>query len=192
VSLTEAEFRVLFDGHHMALRAYVARRVPNPTDVEDVVIEVFSVLWRRREDLPTEPIDRRMWLYGIARLTLANHRRSAARSDRLRTRLAAQTNLNANSAEADDLTDTSIALTALARLGENDQELIRLAFWEELSHAEIARIVDTSTPNVAVRLHRAKRRLRREFNHDVQEPRNSGQVVVETSTALVRDEETKQ
>jgi RNA polymerase sigma-70 factor (ECF subfamily) len=191
VSLTEAEFRALFDEHHKPLRAYVARRVPNPTDVEDIVIEIFAVLWRRRHELPTGSSDKRMWLYGVARNTVANHRRGSARSDRLQRRVAALACRSPVPADADDLADASVALEALACLSENDQELIRLALWEELTHAQIAQVIQTSTPNVAVRLHRAKRRLRREFHRRMQEAGNSGQVVVEMSTVLTRDEETK-
>jgi len=191
MGLTEAEFRGLFDDHHWPLRAYVSRRVPNPADAEDVVVEIFSVVWRRRDDLPTAPSDRRMWLYGVARLTVVNHHRSTSRFDRLNVRLAAQASPTPVVFEVDEIADTSVAMEALALLGESDKELIRLAVWEEFSHAEIAKVIGTSTPNVAVRLHRAKRRLRREFDRLVQGSSGNGQVVGEVSTELTTEEETR-
>ena len=82
-------------------------------------------------------------------------------------------------------------MEALAGLGESDRELIGLAVWEELAHAQIAMVIGTLTPNVAVRLHRAKCRLRREFHHLGKEVRDSGHVLVEMSTVSTRDEEMK-
>ena len=189
MDLTEAEFRSLFDEFYVPLRAYVARRVPNASDAEDVVVEIFSVVWRRRTDVPSAPSDRRMWLYGVARLTVVNQRRSSARSARLRHRVAAQAATTQSNHDPDDPPGAATAMEALSSLRENDQELIRLSVWEEFTHAEIAEVVRTSTPNVAVRLHRAKRRLRREFHRLMQEADEAGQVAVEMSTALTGDEE---
>ena len=189
MGMTEAEFRSLFNEFHMPLRTYVARRVPNSSDAEDVVVEIFAVVWRRRSDVPSAPTDRRMWLYGVARLTVANQRRSSTRSERLRQRVAAHAATTPSTHDTDDPLDAAAAMEALSRLRENDQELIRLSVWEEFTHAEIAAVVGTSTPNVAVRLHRAKRRLRREFHRLMQAEDEAGQVSVEMSTALTGDEE---
>ncbi|MDF2806481.1 MAG: polymerase subunit sigma-24 [Cellulosimicrobium sp.] len=48
---------------------------------------------------------------------------------------------------------------ALARLGPDDQELLRLVAWEELARDEIALVLGISRAAVRVRLHRARRRL---------------------------------
>ena len=58
-------------------------------------------------------------------------------------------------------------LSALSRLREGDQELLRLAVWEELSHREIGLVVGCSEATVAVRLHRARGRLGKEIEKDL-------------------------
>ena len=56
-----------------------------------------------------------------------------------------------------------VMLAALARLRVQDQEILRLAWWEELPHTEIAEILGCS-PNAAThRVQRAARRGAKEY-----------------------------
>lgn len=54
-------------------------------------------------------------------------------------------------------------LSAAARLSETDQELLRLTLWEEVASSEAAQILGISANAVKQRIHRAKKRLAREF-----------------------------
>ena len=145
----------LFEAHHRVLLAYAARRCATLDDAEDVVAEVFVVAWRRLETVP-EGDAAVLWLYGVARRTVANHRRGGARQARLRDRMKATT---PRPPVTDVPTDDGAALEALARLSSSDQELLRLVAWEELTHAEIAQVLDISVNAVAIRLHRARQRF---------------------------------
>ena len=53
--------------------------------------------------------------------------------------------------------------SALSQLRRGDQEVLRLATWEELPHAEIAEILGCSRHAVDQRIHRATRRLARKL-----------------------------
>jgi RNA polymerase sigma factor (sigma-70 family) len=55
-------------------------------------------------------------------------------------------------------------LEAASRLGRADQEILRLAGWEELPHDEIAHVLRISVAAVAQRFSRAKKRLAREYD----------------------------
>jgi RNA polymerase sigma-70 factor (ECF subfamily) len=144
----------LFEAHHRALLAYAGRRTPTLTDAEDVVAEVFLVVWRRLDDLP-EGEAALPWLYGVARKTIANQRRGRFRRARLHERLVQTSERTTAPAP----TGGEPALAALERLGESDRELLRLVAWEELSHAEIAKVLGISVNAVAIRLHRARGRF---------------------------------
>ncbi len=48
---------------------------------------------------------------------------------------------------------------ALDELGDVDREILRLAAWEDLPHAQIAEVLDLTVSAVSVRLHRARGRL---------------------------------
>src|SRR3954465_7513757 len=71
-----------------AVLGYALRRSASREDALDVVAETFAIAWRRRADLPGEADEVRPWLFGIARLGLANSLRSAHRAGRLGRRLA--------------------------------------------------------------------------------------------------------
>jgi RNA polymerase sigma-70 factor (ECF subfamily) len=95
---------------------------------------------------------------------LANQRRSTRRradlSARLRSHHAEPVETESQVLAADDRRSV---LAALDRLKDSDREILRLAAWEELSHREIATIVECSEASVAVRLHRARNRLGKEI-----------------------------
>lgn len=99
------------------------------------------------------------WLYGIARRVLANHYRSTDRQRRLEERLAAER------APVGPVTEDGpqVVRDALARLKPDDREILTMAAWDEMSNSEIAAAVGLTPSAVAVRLHRAKKRLTREL-----------------------------
>jgi RNA polymerase sigma-70 factor (ECF subfamily) len=150
--------RDLFEAHHDALLAYAVRRTSSLTDAEDVVADAFLVAWRRIDDVP-DGDEARLWLYGVARRTIGNQRRGLRRRLRLQARMEATAERTSNPAPA----DSEPALEALSRLPGNDQELLRLVAWEDLSHAEIAIVLGISPNAVAIRLHRARAKFEQEL-----------------------------
>ncbi|MET0426846.1 MAG: sigma-70 family RNA polymerase sigma factor [Actinoplanes sp.] len=71
--MTEAEqsFRSLHAQTYEDLMRFVRRRVP-PSDAEDVLAAVFTIVWRRLDQVPA---DARPWLFAVARNVLANQAR---------------------------------------------------------------------------------------------------------------------
>ncbi len=143
----EERFQEIYRRHRPAVVAYARRRVPADA-VEDVVSETFLVCWRKLDGVPEEPLP---WLYAVARNTLANQRRAAARQT---TRAIVET-----SGEAVFEGDPALG-AAFSRLSERDQEVLRLVAWEGLSLREAATVLGCSTVACRVRFHRAKNRLR--------------------------------
>lgn len=159
--LAEIRFRQLYADHGRAILAYALRRVADPDDAADVLAETFLVAWRRCADVPGGDAAR-LWLFGVARNTLANQRRAEHRrtrlTERLRADLAAADLLQAPPEHGDEA-----ALAALARLDPADREILRLTAWEELTPAQAGRVLGLSPVAARSRLHRARRRLRREL-----------------------------
>lgn len=156
VNDAELRFTALYDTHAQAVSSYLARRLPAP-DRGDALAEVFTVLWRKIDDVPDKA---RPWLFGIARKVAANQVRAGGRASRLRQHLAAQP-----SPAAGDFVDASNTATDLARafeeLRESDREVLRLLAWDGLSVSDAAQALRCSSAAVVTRLHRARRRLRR-------------------------------
>ena len=70
--------------------------------------------------------------------------------------------ISARAPEDAETSDQVLAVRgALARLRPADQEILRLVTWEELSHREVATALGVSLNAVAIRFHRARKRLER-------------------------------
>ncbi|MFG2828059.1 RNA polymerase sigma factor [Streptomyces sp. NPDC048434] len=157
---TDDAFAEAYRAHYWAVSRFVARRLDGQAhEVEEVVAEVFSIAWRRRAELPDAPLP---WLYGVARNCLANTVRGMGRYRRLLHRLgnheAAHRRQTVESPDAER--PGSWVHEALARLSPADQEVLRLTAWEELTIEELAVTLGCGQSAAAMRLHRARGRLR--------------------------------
>ena len=149
-----AAFEAVFDAYWPRVLAYALRRIANAADAEDIAAETFVVAWRRLAELPggaaTLP-----WLYAVTRRIVANQPRRNERLTRLRFRLRAESSAPSAATSA----ESPAALTALGRLRRDDQEILKLLAWEELTHAQIAHVLGLSPNAVAIRVHRARARF---------------------------------
>jgi RNA polymerase sigma-70 factor, ECF subfamily len=152
--IREADFAALFSAHFDSLLAYTRRRTPQLADAEDAMAETYIVAWRRFADLPADAGEQRLWLFGVAYRVIANQRRATGRRLQLTDRLKAA--LMPPSPPSSALTHV---VDAMATLPDGDQEVLRLAAWEELSHAEIGLVLEITPNAAAIRLHRARKRL---------------------------------
>ena len=154
----QERFRRLYVGQFDPLLGYALRRVDRSEDAADVVADTFLVAWRRLDDVP-EGDEARLWLYGVARRTLANHRRGAGRRTALGERLR-QDLATAVPDHAPAVTEQETLRAALLRLADRDREVLELAAWEGLEPREIAEVLGISPIAVRSRLSRSRARLR--------------------------------
>ena len=147
----------LFRRHHAAVAAYARRRAPRDA-ADDVVATTFLVAWRRLDDVPSDSLP---WLLAVARNVVATQRRGSRRRGALRLRLE-RAGAGASPPSAVEEPAGRVA-AALGRLSANDREAITLIAWDGLRPAEAATVLGQSPATFRVRLHRAKRRLRREL-----------------------------
>jgi RNA polymerase sigma-70 factor, ECF subfamily len=144
----------LFNTHGAAVRAYALRRLGpgGSASADDVVSEVFAVAWRRIDAVPDGA--ELPWLLGCARRLVLHVHRRARRDAALVGKLKALATGAAVPATSDP-----VLAEALASLGERDREALLLIAWEGLSVSEAAVALGCSRGALAVRLHRARRRL---------------------------------
>ena len=138
------------------LRRYVVRRTA-ADQVDDVLADVFLVVWRRLDDVPAD--EALPWCYGVAHLCLANAHRSERRRLELVDKLERQP-------QAPAPADDPELAEALAQLSETDRELVRLWAWEQLPPAEIGAVLGMSANAVSLRLSRARRKLQTLLRQD--------------------------
>ncbi len=174
----------LWERHREPLRRLIGLRLDRAlerrVDASDVVQEVLLKANQRLPEYLRNPaLPFHLWLRQIARDHIIDehrrHRVAARRSlDRERS-LAAPEYLDRSSIElAAQLRDPNLTPAAavlrhelerrfheaLARLDENDRELIVMRHFEQLSNSEVARLLDVSEPAAGMRHLRALRKLR--------------------------------
>ena len=159
----EIKFRELYKRWHRAVLAYFERRLPR-SDAYDATEDVFLVAWRRLSDVPDDD-GALPWLFGAAHNVLLNQQRSVRRWRRLTSRLAYEPVLPVSNPGQliVDRAEQEAVVAALNGLSFRDREVLRLAYWEEMPHAQIADVLECSTGAVGVRVHRAIRRLKKDL-----------------------------
>ena len=154
----EQRFREVYDATYVDLLRFVRRRV-HPSHAEDVVSDAMLVAWRRLGDLPADLSGARAWLFGIARNTIRNARRSEERYAAVAVRIA-DTPLDPG--DHPELVAHRVDLAAAwPRLSATYQEAIALSVLDGLSAPEAAVVLGISATAFRLRLSRARRTLRR-------------------------------
>jgi RNA polymerase sigma factor (sigma-70 family) len=145
-------FERLYRENYEPILGYAQRRT-GADDAADVLAETFLVAWRRLDTVP-DGEEARLWLYGTARLILANHERARRRRGRLDQRLREVAEPVAAAGGG-----RGVLAAAFVRLSAHDRELLSLAAWEGLDAKQIGNVLGCSANAARIRLHRARRRL---------------------------------
>jgi RNA polymerase sigma factor (sigma-70 family) len=137
--------------------AYVAYRVGDGPDAEDVTSETFERALRYKDSYDSRKGEPLAWLIGIARRCIE--------SRPARLEFAGEVPDLAESGSLEEQTVRRLALSAaVERLEERDRELIALRYGADLTARQIAELLDLRTNAVEVALHRALNRLRASFD----------------------------
>ena len=156
----ERAFAVAFERWAPLVHGLALRRLPD-ADAQDVVQAVFVSAWRTRAGY--DP-DRALpgWLVGIARHRIADAVAARQRSPELSASGgpdgAGEEPAVADAADA--AADRIVLLAELERLGEPQRTVLRMAFFDDLTHVQIAERTDLPVGTVKSHVRRSLRRLR--------------------------------
>lgn len=172
-SLDESEcFAEIFDRHVSSIHGYLARRTGSER-ADALVGEVFRVAFETRHRYQLQRPDALPWLYGIASNVLRQSRRTERRQDRVATKLATFSRVDADPGDSsEDLLrreHLSEVMGAVMALPDADRETLLLYAWEELTYDEIAETLDVPLGTVRSRLNRARTRIREQLDAAGQE-----------------------
>ena len=154
----------LFDHFAPRLNSYLLRLGADPAQAEELVQDTMATLWRKAELFDGSKSSVGTWLYRIAR----NRRIDLLRRGREDELDEETSNAIIDTAAAPDEVLDGVQLQSVVRLSmsclPNEQlDLIRLAFFEGLSHTEIADRTGLPLGTVKSRIRLAFARLRREI-----------------------------
>ncbi len=140
--------------------AYVAYRIGDGPDAEDITSETFERALRYRESYDAARGEPAAWLIGIARRVLTDRARPAVDPTPDPPAVAASENVEQEAVERLTLA------AAVAELDEHDRELIALRYGADLTARRIGELLEMRTNAVEVALHRALARLRTSLERD--------------------------
>jgi RNA polymerase sigma-70 factor (ECF subfamily) len=157
-----ATTEVLWDAFHQRLRAYVARRVENPADVDDIVQDIFVRIHERIDSVEHEE---RVyaWMYQIARHSIIDYYRAPRRRRERPGADAELNNIQAPDLDADDLSaveELTRCLTPLFdQLTPSYRDALELTEFKGLTQREAASAQQISVSGLKSRVQRGRRQL---------------------------------
>ncbi len=155
---SSAGFAELFDAYYDRIYAYAYRRIGVRTTAEDVAASVFEDALRGIKRLKWQGKPIVAWLYRIASRRVADLRRRPLLESDGRENVVVSIEGPVESLERAE--ECLAVHTGLGRLAAKDREIIRLVFFDELDASEVAAVLNCTTNNAYVRLHRALKHLR--------------------------------
>src|SRR5262245_7080386 len=158
----------LYDIYYPQIFRHCLRRLFLRSVAEDLTSDVFlAVAGQIRDFAGITHDDFVRWIHAIATGVINAYLRQSQRRSRLLDEAARQkavhiVDLSANSDSLSAL-DWPRVYETLLKLGPRDQSIVTLRFFEDMSHDQIAGILDMRPGAVRTALARALEKLRREF-----------------------------
>ena len=159
-------FARLFEHFAPRLKAYLMMAGAPPGAAEDFAQDAMLTVWRKAELFDSTKARAATWIFTIAR----NRRLDVLRQDARRTPMP-EIELSQDEPERPDQIlsmsqDAARLKTAMTRLSADQIEVLRLAFFQDNPHSEIARRLDLPLGTVKSRIRKAMIKLRTLLDDD--------------------------
>lgn len=141
------------------------RSLGDRTDAEDVTQQVFISAWKGRHTFDGSRSTLSAWIVGIAKHRIADAHEARARVRRLDEALVAEASA-APEVVDDDLAERVMVAEELGRLEPVPRRVMQLAFYDQLSHSQIAEVLGLPIGTVKSHVRRSLTRLRTRWEVD--------------------------
>lgn len=162
----EAEaLREAYERYGAAVAHLAMSSLASAADAEDVTQAVYIAAWQGRETFDPARGSLLGWLMGITRRKAIDQLRERGRQDR--TAEAARQYLPRDAGEdVDVVADRLLVADELSRLPAEQRRVLTLAFYDDLSHQQIAALTRMPLGTVKSHLRRGLTRLRQRWEVD--------------------------
>lgn len=136
----------------------VARRgVGNEHDAADVTQAVFVAAWQGRQGFDPGSGSLPGWLLGITRRKVADHFRAQGRNPEPREELPEEIS---SDPAVETVIDRVLLADELSRLGDPQRRILELCFYQDMTHAQVASLLDLPLGTIKSHVRRSLGRLR--------------------------------
>ena len=150
-----ARIEELFRRYGGGVGSYLYARVGDVDLAEQITSSVFLIVAQRIEQCKRSPAG---WIYSIVRSELARYFRDRKTTVTLSPAILDAALTPAETAERREM--QARMTTALTQLGDEQQRIVYMKFFQNMPNVEIAEILGMTAGNVGVVIHRAVKRLR--------------------------------
>ena len=146
---------------------YIGFRINNHFDAEELASLVFEkAIGNWKSYNPAFPAE--AWLIGIAKNTVTDYLRQKKRKHFVA--LDSIIELVSPGRQPDEVAvmndENRLLIAAMAKLKDQERQILSMKFATDLRHSEIAQLLSISSSNVGVIVHRALKRLRKFINEE--------------------------
>jgi RNA polymerase sigma-70 factor (ECF subfamily) len=155
--------RVLYERYGRIVYSFAFRFVRDPGLAEECTQDVFLALWRRASGFDPSRAKPSTWMLAVARNRAIELGRRRSRRPALAAEAVAETdddNAPDPAAVAVEVDRAERVALALAELPPEQREVVSLAYFDQLSHSEIAELIGIPLGTVKGRMRLALERLR--------------------------------
>lgn len=153
-------FAAVYDRLSPRVYGFLLKLLGNRTDADDVLQETFLQVWNQAERFDPTRANVNGWMLMIARSRAADRLRKRSASKRAAESVS-EPAVSSDPGEKLEAADTAgQVLAALSRIPPEQGDLIRLAFYDGLTHEQIARKLGLPLGTVKTRIRLGMMRLR--------------------------------
>lgn len=164
-----ASFGKLYDYYFPKVYAFVASKVHNKSDAEDITSEIFIKVLENIQKFEWRGVPFTAWLFRIARNCLNNHYNF---SNKYKTNdieemydLAEDEDKTSPHKKAKEEELSTRVQGLLKDLPERDVTVVQLKFFSQLNNREIMKVTGLSESNVAIILYRTLRKIKPDLQY---------------------------
>ena len=163
----ESALREAYDRYGRAVLHLATSTLANRSDAEDVTQATFVAAWLGRDTFDPDKGSLIGWLLGIGRRKVIDRLRAAARETRVVETVKQQLPEPAAAGpDPDTVVDRLVVADELARLPDDQRRMLELAFYDDLTHQQIATVTGVPLGTVKSHIRRGMASLKRRWEVD--------------------------
>ncbi|GAA2188386.1 RNA polymerase sigma factor [Micromonospora lupini] len=162
----EVALREAYDRYGRAVLHLATSMLANRADAEDVTQATFVAAWLGRDTFDPAKGSLIGWLLGIGRRKVIDRMRATARETRVVETVRQLPEQAQTAPDPDRVVDRLVIADELARLPDDQRRMLELAFYDDLTHQQIATVTGVPLGTVKSHIRRGMASLKRRWEVD--------------------------